>query len=55
MAPAIINSVMVVPGFFAVFVLSGASATWLDGFLVMRLQSSFEVVSFDCMTCRFFK
>jgi len=37
MASAMINSVMFVVGFSVVFVLLGASATWLGGFLVHRL------------------
>jgi cytochrome c-type biogenesis protein len=37
MASAMLNSVMFVVGFSAVFVLMGASATWLGGFLVQRL------------------
>jgi len=37
MASAMISSVMFVLGFSAVFVVLGASATWLGGFLVQRL------------------
>jgi len=37
MASAMLNSVMFVVGFSVVFVLMGASATWLGGFLVQRL------------------
>jgi cytochrome c-type biogenesis protein len=36
MASAMINSVMFVVGFSLVFVLLGASATWLGGFLVQK-------------------
>jgi len=37
MASAMINSIMFVLGFSVVFVVLGASATWLGGFLVQRL------------------
>ena len=37
MASAMLNSVMFVLGFSFVFVVLGASATWLGGFLVQRL------------------
>jgi len=37
MASAMLNSVMFVLGFSVVFVVLGASATWLGGFLVQRL------------------
>ena len=37
MAPAMLNSLMFVLGFSAVFVVLGASATWLGGFLIQRL------------------
>ncbi len=37
MASAMLNSLMFVLGFSAVFVVLGASATWLGGFLIQRL------------------
>ena len=37
MAPAMLNSLMFVLGFSIVFVVLGASATWLGGFLIQRL------------------
>jgi len=38
LAPAMLSSVLFVLGFSVVFVLLGASATWLGRFLVQRLQ-----------------
>jgi len=37
MASAMLNSIMFVLGFSVVFIMMGASATWLGGFLVQRL------------------